>query len=468
MTAVLQRILNVRREEVAPLLVAAFYFFCVLTALMVLRPARDALGMTRGMDEVRWLFVGTAVVTLAVNPIFGWLVSRYRRITFITATYGFFAISLVGFYALLTLTPKAVGETSGQVFYVWFSVFNLFCTMVFWALMADRFNLEQSKRLFGTIAVGGTLGAIAGPWLAGKLAAPLGTPALLLVAAAFLVISVVSAWVLAWLRPDQPSGQASASGSVEDRAVIGGNAWQGIVAVVRSRYLLGISGYMLVLSVIATLIYFTRLQMVAEQGTGTDQRTATFANIDLITQVATLVLQIIAAGHIMRRFGVSTALALLPIVMALGFAGLTIVGSLSALVVLDVTFKAVQRAIMRPARETLFTVVSREDKYKSKAVTDTFVYRGGDVLGAWSEGFIGKLGMGLVGLASVAVPLSLAWGVLGLWLGRKQESQVRVDSQAIGGEQPSVEELAVQYSPVSTDANESTLPDQEDDVLART
>ena len=196
MTTLLQRFLNVRREEVAPLLVAAFYFFCVLTALMVLRPARDAIGMESGLDAIRWLFIGTALVTLAVNPMFGWLVSRFRRLTFITATYAFFAVSLVGFYLLITLAPDAIGQTSGRVFYVWFSVFNLFSTMVFWALMADRFTLEQSKRLFGTIAVGGTLGAIVGPWLASMLAQPLGTPALMLIAAAFLGLAVVATWVM--------------------------------------------------------------------------------------------------------------------------------------------------------------------------------------------------------------------------------------------------------------------------------
>src|ERR671913_1908861 len=183
-------IFNVRREETGPLLVAAFYFFCVLTALQVLRPARDAIGMRGGLDAIRWLFVGTALVTLAVNPMFGWLVSRFRRLVFITATYGFFAISLVGFYMLIALTPQAVGETSGRVFYVWFSVFNLFSTMVFWALMADRFSLEQSKRLFGVIAVGGTLGAVTGPWLASLLARPLGAPALLVVCAGILCLAV--------------------------------------------------------------------------------------------------------------------------------------------------------------------------------------------------------------------------------------------------------------------------------------
>ena len=144
---VFRSIFNVRRSEIGPVLVAALFFFCVLTALMVLRPARDALGMERGIESIRWLFLGTALVTLAVNPMFGWLVSRFKPLQFIGATYGFFVASLVGFWALLTFAPSAIGQGSGQVFYVWFSVFNLFATMVFWALLADRFTTDQGLSL---------------------------------------------------------------------------------------------------------------------------------------------------------------------------------------------------------------------------------------------------------------------------------------------------------------------------------
>jgi AAA family ATP:ADP antiporter len=421
MISLLQRFLNVRRDEVAPLLVAAFYFFCILTSLMVMRPARDALGMRSGLDAIRWLFIGTAVVTLAVNPLFGWLVSRFRRMVFITTTYVFFGLSLIAFYMLIALAPASVGETSGRVFYVWYSVFNLFSTMVFWALMADRFTLEQSKRLFGAIAVGGTLGAIAGPWLASVLAEPLGAPALLLVSAGFLGVAVVAAWLVAWLQPERARDQAADAGRAEDRAIIGGSAWQGVRAVFQSPYLLGISTYVLLLTVVGTFIYFTRLQMVAAAGEDTDMRATLLAQIDLITQVGTLLLQLVVTGHVMKRFGVSVALALLPIAASLGFLGLAAAGSFAMLIGFDATFRAIQRAITRPARETLFTVVGREDKYKSKAFTDTFVYRGGDVLGAWTEGLLGRLGMGLAGLASVAVPLAAFWAVLGLWLGRRQE-----------------------------------------------
>jgi ATP:ADP antiporter, AAA family len=207
---------------------------------------------------------------------------------------------------------------------------------------------------------------------------------------------------------------------VSEHAIIGGSAWEGFRAVARSRYLLGIAGYALILAVMATFIYFTRLQMVAELGEDVDLRTTWFARIDVITQVATLALQALVAGHLMKRFGVHLTLALLPVTVALGFIGLAIVGSLAALIVFEATFRAVQRAIMRPARETLYTVVSREDKYKAKAFIDTFVYRSGDVAGAQTEGLLGRLGLGLVALASIAVPLAIAWAALGIWLGRAQ------------------------------------------------
>jgi AAA family ATP:ADP antiporter len=425
MTALLQRFSNIRREEAVPALAAGLFFFCVLTALMVVRPAREALGMQRGIEALRWLFLGTVLVTLLVNPIFGWLVSRFRRLVFVSATYLFFAFGLVAFYLLLALAPESVGQRTGQVFYVWFSVFNLFAVMLFWALMADRFSLEQAKRLFGAIAVGGTLGAIFGPWLASQLARPLGTPALLLVAAGFLLLALGAAVWLARLRPEE--GHAPA-----EESVIGGSAWEGLQSVVRSPYLLAICGYVLILAVMATFLYFTRLQMVAALGTNIDMRTAMFARIDMITQVATLVLQAVVTGHLMKRLGVSVTLALLPVTVALGFLGLAIVGSLAALVAFEATFRAVQRGIMRPSRETLFTVVPRADRYKAKAFIDTFVYRTGDVVGAQTEGLLKQLGLGLAALASVAVPLAAAWMALGIWLGYAQRARARGTEQTEG------------------------------------
>ena len=426
MTSLLQRFANVRRSEVPALLASVAFFFCVLTALMVIRPAREALGMRSGLDTVRWLFVGTALVTLAVNPVFGVLVSRFRRIPFIAVTYLFFAASLLVFWGLLVFAPDRTGEISGRVFYVWFSVFNLFSTMVFWALMVDRFSLEQSKRLFGVVAVGGTLGAMFGPWLAWTYVEKIGTANLILLAVGFLVLAVVAAGVVASLQPESrreevpglPEPEAPPVVPVEE--VIGGTSWDGFQAAVRSPYLLGISVFVLIMAIMATFIYFTRLQMVAAMTDVVDQRTGLFAQIDFWTQFATLALQLFITGHIMRRLGVAVAMALLPVTLSLGFIGLALTGSFAALIILEAAFKAMQRGITRPARETLFTVIDREDRYKSKAVIDTFVYRTGDVVGAWTEGFLGKLGGGVLTLTAIVVPAAVAWAALSVWLAREQ------------------------------------------------
>jgi AAA family ATP:ADP antiporter len=413
MTNFLQRFVNVRREEVAPLLLAALFFFCILTAIGAMRPAREALGVEGGIDSVRWLFVGTAVVTLLANPVFGYLVSRYRRMAFIAATYLFSAASMLVFYALLVGAPEAIGQTSGRVFYVWYSVLNLFWTMVFWALMVDRFSLEQGKRLFAAIGAGGTAGAIFGPSIAFFLAEPLGTAGLLVVGAVFLVLAVVAAWAVTRVQPEREAvagpADPNAPPVVDEKAVIGGSAWEGVASLFKSRYMSGITIYILILAIMSTFVYFTRLQMVAEYVADTDERTAVFAQIDAIAQSATLVLQLLVAGHLIKRFGVAVTLALLPITVVLGFAGLAILGTVSALIVFDAGFRAVQRGVMRPARETLFTVVSREDKYKAKAAIDTFFMRLGDVLQAGVVGLGAMFHLAFSGFAWVNVGLTLVW-----------------------------------------------------------
>ena len=452
MTRLLQRFVNIERDEVVPALLAAFFFFCLLTALMLLRPVRESLGMQSGLDSVRILFYGTAFVTLLANPPFAYMVSRFPRLTFITATYLFFAASLLCFWGVLVFAPAAIGDISGRVFYVWYSVFNLFVTMVFWGLMADRFTLAQSKRLFGVIAVGGTAGAILGPMLAALLAEPLGTASLLLISVGFLIVGVITAWLLARHQPDRATGSAgpisiaarrddgepagagagsatpagrTAAPPANESVIIGGNAWAGFLAVMRSKYLMGISVYVLILAVVATFLYFTRLAMVADLGVDRDEMTAVFAQIDRTVQITTLLLQLLVAGNLMKRVGVPVTLTLLPITVALGFIGLAIAASLATLVAFDAAFRAVQRAIMRPGRETLFTVVSREDKYKSKAFTDTFVYRAGDVLGSRTEEILTGLGSGLLALASFSVPMAIVWGALGYWLGTNQQKIAR-------------------------------------------
>jgi AAA family ATP:ADP antiporter len=253
---------------------------------------------------------------------------------------------------------------------------------------------------------------------------------------------VVAAWAVARLQPERAVAATAASPeappAVDERAVIGGSAFEGFRAVFRSPYLLGISAFVLIMTVIGTFLYFTRLQMVAALGDDLDMRTGVFARIDLYTQTTTLVLQALVTGQLMKRLGVHVTLALLPATVVLGFVGLAITASLVTLVMVQAAFSAVQRSLTRPARETLFTVVPREDKYKAKAFIDTFVYRGGDVVGAQVEGLLGRLAAGLGALVAVTIPLALIWAALGLWLGRAQQRRVAERPEPAVAPEPAV------------------------------
>jgi len=379
-------------------------------------------------------FIAASWIALGAGMI-GFLIGLYRAEMALNEKGYYFTVLMFGLFAVISVQKSVRDRLEGvpvtDIYYglSWFSTILSIILLVVGLWNATLLPSEKGfyafafmLALFGAIAVGGTLGAIFGPWLASQLAKPFGTPVLLLVAAGFLLLALAAAWWITRLRPEV----AQSGAAREEHAVIGGSAWQGLRSVARSPYLLAICGYVLILAVMVTFLYFTRLQMVAALGTDVDMRTTMFANIDLITQVTTLVLQLIVTGHLMKRLGVPMTLALLPLTAVLGFVGLAIVGSLAALIGFEAAFRAVQRGVMRPARETLFTVVPRADRYKAKAFIDTFVYRTGDLVGAQTEGLLGRLGMGLGALASVALPLAAAWMALGLWLGRAQRARANV------------------------------------------
>jgi len=440
-----RRLFNLRGDEIAPASIAAAMFFCVMTALMLLRPARDAFGLELGIERVRTLIAVTAVATLVMTPLFGWWVGRLKRLQLVAVTYGGIVLTLVGFWGMMTFAADATRAASALLFYVWFNVFNLFVTTVFWALLADRFDSEQGQRVFALISTGGTLGAIFGPWLTTRLAAALGTQDLLLVASASLLLAIVAASGL--LRQPRIAGQAPAARVAVAETPVGGSAWGGIGPVLRSPYLAGIAGYVMLTSVVATFVYFTRLQMVAGLADNLDARAVILARIDMWTHIAVLLLQLTLTQRIIKRFGLGVTLALLPVTSALGFAGLAIYGSFLGLILLEAGTRAVQRGCIQPAREALFTVLGREDTYKAKAVVDTFIYRAGDVAGAQAEGMLGRLGVASTALVSVVLPLSLVWGLLALWLGREHVRRARRVADADDVTGPDIVDIAPSAPP---------------------
>ena len=412
----LTRLVAVEEDEVAPMLWACLYFFFILAAYFVIRPIRDEMGVAGGVRNLPWLFLGTLVGMLLIHPLFTTLVSRMPRRLFIPLSYGFFAVNLVFFWLLFRFLPNTDGIWVGRIFFVWTSIFNLFVVSIFWSLMADLFRPAQAKRLFGFVAVGGTGGAVAGSAATAFLATRITPTNLLLLSVVLLAAASLAARQLMHSAPEPETGGAGGA----DRP-LGGGVLDGIRTVIASPYLLGIAGYMLLYTMTATFLYFQQAEIVEASFADRTARTVFFARIDLAVNTLTVITQIFLTGRIVRRIGVALALAALPLVCVLGFAAVGIAPTLMTIAVFQVLRRSSNYAVARPCREMLYTVIPREAKYKAKNFIDTFVYRVGDQVGAWSYAALGAFGFGAAAISMVAAPLAAAWLGVGLWLGRRQK-----------------------------------------------
>ncbi len=421
--SVLQTLAAIRPGERKVLALSALYFFLVMASYFILRPIRDQMGVAGGVDNLAWLFTGTLVAMLAVNPLFSLLVSRLPRQRFVAWSYRALMACLLVFYFALVALPDAQQVWVGRAFFIWVSVFNLFAVSLFWAVMADVYQNEQSRRLYGVIAAGGTLGALVGAAITATLVAAVGAPALLLVS---LVMLELGLWCMFAIHRQSRRESPATTGHDGD-AVIGGSAIDGFKLAMASPYLLGVCGYMLLYTIGSTFLYFLQAQIVDATIDGRAAQTAYFANVDLWVNGLTLLLQLFLTGRLMARLGVGLTLAALPLISILGFFGLGLVPVLGAVVVFTVARRVTNFALSRPARETLFVPLTRNAKYKAKNLIDTVVYRVGDQVGAWSSTALTWLGLGLAGIAYTAVPLAALWLLIALWLGRRYRALQAVE-----------------------------------------
>lgn len=413
-------LLDLRAGEGGLLLLSAAYFFCVLAAWYVLRPIRDAMGVAGGVDNLAWLFLGTLSVTLLAQPPFAALASRLPRTRFVPWVYRFFALNLVLFYFAIVALPADRQVWVGRVFFVWTTVFSLFVVSVFWSFMADLFRPDQGKRLFGAIAAGGTLGGLVGGAVTAGLAERLGTAPLLLVSVVLLEAAVQCVRALGRRAGEVIPGQATAA-----REPLGGSLWAGITHVAKSPYLAGICLFLLLYTIGSTFLYFLQAQIAADAFATRVERAAFFARIDVWVNALTLLLQTGVTARVLSRLGVGGTLVLVPLLSLAGYGALALAPTLAVLVAFQVARRAGNFALMRPARENLFIPLAREDKYKAKSVIDTFVYRFGDQVGAWTHTGLAALGLGIAGIATFALSLAAVWSGLALWLGRRHAALVR-------------------------------------------
>ncbi len=416
---VLQRLFAVERHELPAVLWGAATSLVILCSFYMLRPVRDEMGIEGGIDQLKWLFGVTFTVNLALVPLYSLLVARLPRRRFVAVVYHAFALVFVGFASLfMTLEEGAALTWLARVFFVWVSVMPTFVTSVFWELAADIFRREQGERLFSMILIGGSVGAVVGPLLTATLAAVIGPGGLCLISALLIELAIVG--VLGLLSTAQ--ARESSLPQAPPERVIGGSPFAGFTLVAKNRRLLGLAAYMGFMALAGTFLYFEQAAIVKAALPDRAARTELFAYVDLSYNALALLAQLFVFRRVVTRLGLGVGLAVLPAVCALGFLALGAAPVLITVVVFHVLQRALRFAMSKPAREVLFTTVSREAKYKAKSFIDTVVYRGGDFVSGLAFDGLKWIGLGLTGLALVMVPASLVWTALALRLGRVERS----------------------------------------------
>ena len=422
------------RQEVIALLIAGLCFFCVLASYYVIRPIREQFASAAGGSQALPLLYSLVFATmLLLTPIYGALVSRFSRRIFVPLIYAFFVLCLLGMGPFFRFSTDLA--LNAKVFYVWVSIFNLFVVSIFWSCMADVFDPEQSKRLYGFVALGGTSGAIAGPLLAKQFVLSVGLNGLYLIATAFLAVALICLLTLFARAPSAKLQQVSPEGDTEKQvspggdtdkqvsperepttnvseAALGGSMWEGAIAAFSNPFVRRMALLLLCADGVATILYSNLSDYAKSAFTDAVAKTEFFATVDLWTNCLMIGLQVFAVRWLLSKAGAGRAMAWPNIFNVCVLLGIAIYADAAMIAVGLIITRGGGYGLVNPARESLFTRVSRDVRFKAKAFVDTVVWRGGDLIMVTMVAALVNLGAGVGTFGVIAAGFALAAAAL--------------------------------------------------------
>ena len=405
---------EVEPNELKATLVSALFVFILMASYYILRPVRDAMASDWTDSEVSFLWNINFFVSAGIVALYGYAISRVRLRNVVPAMYGFFAVTFITFYFGISLVDDRI--LVDKLFYLWVSVFALFHVSVFWTFMADTFNTGQAKRLFAIIGAGASAGAIVGPAIPALFAGVLGTDTLMLIASSSLLVVIPLVFYIYHLKGTELGNESLAADSMKN--AIGGSWWQGFQSFVSNPYLMGIGAFILLYVFIGSFIWFEQKNLLAEFSR--PERTQILGSIDWLVNVVTFGMAFFVTGRLVGKVGMPVALALMPVLVCAGLLILAFAPVLTVLLALQVFRRGGNYGLTRPAREMLYTKVTKEERFKAKPVIDIVVYRGGDAISGSLFAFLTDgIGLGLAAVAMVGSGIAAVWAGAGLWLGKK-------------------------------------------------
>ena len=411
----LSRAFNLQAGEARPVCAGFAMFFLLFAGYFMLRPVRETMGITGGVDNLQWLFTGTFFATLAAMPLFGWIAGCVRRRRILYWVYGVFAANLLLFATGFVAKPDNVWLA--RAFYIWLSVFNMIAISLAWSVLVDLFAVAQARRLFALMAAGASAGGLVGPLLGVALVGQVGHAGLLLLAAILLIGAAFAARAIQHWRDLHPLRDDE---TPQRARPLGGNPLEDMTDVLRSSYMLGIALFVVLLASANTFLYIEQARIIEAAFPDKTAQTRVFGLIDATVQALAILSQLFITGRVAQKLGIGVLLVTVPLLIAFGFVWLALAPGFGVFVAVMILRRAGEYGFMRPGREMLWTAVTDSAKYKAKNFTDSVVYRAGDMASAWVKTGVDALS-GTPALAMlVGAAVCVAWAANGHLLAKAQ------------------------------------------------
>lgn len=421
---IISRVVTVKPGELKALLISCLFFCLILCAYYIIRPIRSEMVIANGVDNIQWLMLMTLGVLIAITPLFGWVTTRFRTRQFLSYSTLFFASHLIVFFFLFNVEERSI--TTTRAFFIWVNAFNMFIVSLFWSFMNDIYSRRQSKRLFAFIAAGGTTGAIVGPIITTSLVKLVDLAPLLLISASILATSVMCiSWLARWenIEYETELVDIESSSNIDRKEALKGGIFDAFILIAKSPYLIGICIFIALYAMSITFVEIQQAKIVEQTFDDPTARTRLFSSIDFAVNVIALIFQLFLTSRLIQSFGYRFTLMLVPLGITIGFGLIATMPVLAIMVAIDVFRRSGDYAIMKPAREMLFTVLSREEKYKAKNFIDTAILRGGNAVSALAYYGVRTSGVTAGGIAGISVILGISWCAIAFWLGGQYNSK---------------------------------------------
>ena len=403
---------TIEKNEKIILLRAFLFFFFVLASWYALRPVRNELAVQGGIYNLPWLLMGVMLAMLIINPIYSWLVSRINQNRLILYIYSFFILNLILFLILWTFAGEDGRIWTGRAFYIWANVYSFFVVSIFWVTMINFFSHTDSKKFFGIISAGGSLGAFFGSTVARYFSTEIcgNTSISDLGPMSLIVFSIFSLlFAIFFSRTFKPRALDMENSPKE----LGGSSFEAIQNIIKDPAIRNIGLYVILFTMLMTTSWMISLGIVEEWSKDPCERTGFFARIEQIVTPLTLLMQLFLASYILRRVGSLAVLSIYGVLFAIAFMAYAFYPTITTVMMVVISLRIFEYGLNKPTRESIYTKLKQQDRYKSTVFIDTFLARSGDVIGGWFvRGLVGT-GIAVLSVTWAALPFALFISYMG-------------------------------------------------------